>query len=107
MDYYHYYYSYSIIFLSFFLNLTFSTYALYVYRVIVASDHTQEHTHLQSVEIPWTRDRPIAEASTWQHITLRRQTSLTPAGLEPAIPAREWPQSQSSDRAVTGNGSNV
>jgi len=57
-------------------------------------------THSQSVEILWTRDRPSAEASTWQHITFRRQTSLTPAGLEPATPAREWPQTRSLNRMV-------
>jgi len=112
VDYYYYhYYCYSIIFLSFLLSLTYSTYSLFVYRIIVASDHTQGHTHSlthsQSVEILWPRGRPIAEASIWQHIIFRRQTSLTPEGLEPAIPARKWPQTHSLDRAVTGNGSNV
>jgi hypothetical protein len=32
-------------FFSFFLSLNSSTYSLYVYRLIVASDHTQWHTH--------------------------------------------------------------
>jgi len=64
-------------------------------------------THSQSVEILWTRDWPIAEASTWQHVTFIMQTYLAPAGLEPAIPAREWPQTHSLNRTVTGNGNNV
>ena len=36
----------------------------------------------------WTGDKPVAETSTWQHITLnKRQTSMPPVGFEPAIPA--------------------
>jgi len=29
---------------------------------------------------------------------------MPPAGLEPAIPASEWPQTYNSDRAATGIG---
>jgi hypothetical protein len=37
----------------------------------------------------YTSDRPDAETSTWQHITLTRDISILPLGLEPAIPASE------------------
>jgi hypothetical protein len=50
---------------------------------------TLRHT-THSVGLPWTSDRPDAEASTWQHTTLTRdKTSMLPAGFEPALPARE------------------
>jgi hypothetical protein len=38
------------------------------------------------------------------HNTQKRQTSLPPAGFEPAIPASEWPHTHALDRAVTGIG---
>ena len=34
----------------------------------------------------------------------KRQTSMLPAGLEPTIPASEWPQTYALDRAATGIG---
>jgi len=45
-----------------------------VQRVIVASDYTQwhTHTHTHSVELPWTRDQPVGETSTWRHTTITR-----------------------------------
>jgi hypothetical protein len=38
-----------------------------MYRVTVASDHTQwhTHTHTHSVGLPWTKDWPIARTSTY------------------------------------------
>jgi len=37
----------------------------------VSSSHTHTHTHTHhSIVLPWTRDRTVAKASTWQHITL-------------------------------------
>jgi hypothetical protein len=55
---------------------------------------------------PWTRDRPVAEASTYTtHNIHKRQTSMLPAGLKPAIPASERPQTYSLDRVATGIGS--
>ena len=30
------------------------------------------HTHIQSVGLLWTSDRPVAETSTWQHTTITR-----------------------------------
>jgi hypothetical protein len=34
--------------------------------------------HTQSLGLLWTRDRPFAEALTWQHATLRRDTCPCP-----------------------------
>jgi hypothetical protein len=50
-------------------------------------DHTYKHT----VELLWTSDQPVAEASTYtrQH---NRQTSIPRAGFEPATPATKRPQ---------------
>jgi hypothetical protein len=43
-----------------------------------------------SVGIPWTRDRPIAEAyNCTVHNIYKRQTSMPPVRFEPAIPANE------------------
>jgi hypothetical protein len=59
-------------------------------RVLASSffkfrNHTQDTT--QSVELLWTSDRPVAETSTWQtHNTHNKQTSMPPAGFEPAMP---------------------
>ena len=38
------------------------------------------------------------------HNTLKTETSMTPAGFEPAIPAVERPQAHNLDRAATRNG---
>jgi len=36
--------------------------------------------------------------------THKRQTSMTPAGFESTIPAREWPQNRASNCTATGIG---
>jgi hypothetical protein len=41
---------------------------------------TLRHT-TQSVGLLWTRDRPVAETSTWQHKHCTRQTSIPPGGI--------------------------
>jgi hypothetical protein len=64
---------------------------------------TIKHTP-QSVGLLWTRDRPVAETSTWQHKHCRRQISTPPVGFEPKSPASARPQTYSLDRAVTGIG---
>jgi len=52
---------------------------------------TLSDTH--SVGLLCTRDRPVAETSTWQHTTLRREThSFPPAGFELTVPANGRPQ---------------
>jgi hypothetical protein len=35
------------------------------------------------------------------HNVHKRQTSMPPVGFEPAIPANEWPQTHTLDRAAT------
>jgi hypothetical protein len=45
---------------------------------------------LQSVGLLWTGDRPVSETSTWQNNT--HETSMSPAGFEPAVAASERPQ---------------
>jgi hypothetical protein len=46
----------------------------------------------QSGGLLWTRDRPVAETSTWQHKLYKRQTSMLQVGFEPTIPASARPQ---------------
>jgi len=59
-----------------------------------------------SVGLLWTNCQPEAKTSTWQttHITHKRQTSMPQAGLKPAIPTSERPQTHASDHAATGIG---
>ena len=61
----------------------------------------------QSVEFLWTSDQPVAETSTWQHVTLttdKQTTSKHPVGFEPKISAGELPKTYALDRAATGIG---
>jgi hypothetical protein len=63
--------------------------------------HTCTHAHF--IWLPWIWDRPVAEASTWQHTTLARdRPPVCPAEFEPTIPATELPQTHAFDRAATG-----
>jgi len=39
---------------------------------------TLNDTHTHSVGILWTRDLPVAETSTWQHTTLKRDRHSCP-----------------------------
>jgi hypothetical protein len=64
---------------------------------------TLKHTP-HSVRLLWTRDRPVAETSIWQHKHCTRQTSMPPVGYEPAIPATARPQTNALNRAATGIG---
>jgi len=40
--------------------------------------HTQTHTHTHSIGLPWTRDRPFAETSTWHRTTFTRDRHARP-----------------------------
>jgi len=67
------------------------------YRRFTISHHIRYHL--------WTRNRPVAETSTWQHTTLSvDRHPCPPTGLEPAIPASEQPLTHASDRSPTGIG---
>ena len=46
-------------------------------------------------------DQSTAETSTWQHIALKSDTRMRPAGFEPAIPASEQPQIHALDHVAT------
>jgi hypothetical protein len=56
------------------------------------------------VGLLWTRDRPVAETSTWQNKHCTRQTSMPLVGIEPTIPTSAWPQTHALGRATTGIG---
>jgi len=45
--------------------------------------HTYKHTFVRTLS---TSNRPLAETSTQQHTTHKRETSIPPAGFEPAVP---------------------
>ena len=58
-----------------------------------------------SVGLLWTSDQPDAQTSTCTtHNTHNRQTSMPLVGFEPAIPARERPQTHALDDAANGIG---
>jgi hypothetical protein len=57
------------------------------------------------VGLLWMSDQPVAETSTCTARNIyKKLTSITTAGLEPATPASERPQTQALDRAVSGVG---
>ena len=56
----------------------------------MAHTHTHTHTHTRLL---WTGDQPDAQTSTrTTNNTQNKQTSMPPAGFEPAIPAIDRPQ---------------
>jgi hypothetical protein len=67
---------------------------------------SRSHTHTtHSVGLLWTSDQPDAQTATYKtHNTHKRQTSMPPAGFEPAIPTSERPQTHALDGATTGIG---
>ena len=54
----------------------------------------------QSIGLLWTRDRPVAETSTWEHI----RNSILLAGFEPAIPKSYRPHILTLDSSANGIG---
>jgi hypothetical protein len=67
-------------FLSFFL--LFLSVSDMFYLITLNNTHT--HTHTQSVGLLWTRNRPVAEISTWQH--LQETESRTAGGIRTRNP---------------------
>jgi len=69
--------------------------------LVIEASRSQSHTP-QSAGLLWTNDQPDAETSpdNTQH---SQETSMPPAGIEPAIPASERPQTHALDRAATGS----
>jgi hypothetical protein len=37
-------------------------------------------THVREVELPWTKDRPVAEITTWQDTELIQETNVRAPG---------------------------
>ena len=63
---------------------------------------TLRHTIIGSIPLDeWSAQLRNLYLTT--HNTHKSQTSMAPAGIEPAIPAREWPQTHTLDRAATDN----
>jgi hypothetical protein len=71
---------------------------LLLHLITLSDKHIHTHTHAHSVGPLWTRYRPVAETSTWQHTTLKTDKQTCPAmGFEPAIPASQRPQTHALD----------
>ena len=49
--------------------------------------HTHTHTHTRSVGLIWTRDRPVAETSTWQNTTVTTDIHA-PGGIRTHNPTK-------------------
>jgi len=63
--------------------LSFLVLSLYL-RGLLLHPITLIDTH--SVELPYTRDRPVAEGCTCTKNNIhKRQTSMSPAGFEPTV----------------------
>jgi len=57
-------------------------------------------TQKQSVGFSWRRDRPVAETSTCTTNIHKRQTVMSPAGFEAAVPTSERPDFYTSARPL-------
>jgi hypothetical protein len=94
------YYFFFSFFLCWLLQATFEFYPPHSWGFEITHTDTT-----QSIGLLWASDQPVAETSTWQtHNTHNRQTSMPPAGFEPAIPAGERLQTHALDRSATGIG---
>ena len=70
--------------------------------LLVGFSKLQSYTQ-HSVGLLWRSHQPDAETYTSQHVTRTRyKYPCPPAGFEPAIPAREGPQTHALDRTATG-----
>ena len=70
--------------------------------IIDAQDHTQtHHTWYDSSRRVMSPRRDLYLTT---HNAHKRQTSIHPAGFEPAIPASKRPQTHALDRAATRTG---
>ena len=74
--------------------------------VDVSRSHTTTHIHTctQSVGLPCTSDQLVLQTATCTARNKHKRGAPMPsAGFEPAIPARERPQTHALDRAATGS----
>jgi hypothetical protein len=51
-------------------------------------DQTQTHTRARSVGLLWTRGRPVAEPSAWQHTTFTKDGIHAPGGIQTRNPSK-------------------
>ena len=74
-------------------------------REILLHLNTLNATLTHSIGLFWTKNQPVAEASTNTiHNIRKRQTSMSPAGFEPAVPASKCPNIHALNRPATGIG---
>ena len=87
------------------LNFLFHGSTATVGQVLPIDEVSRSHSDTpHSIGIFRTSDRPVAEASTWQHTTLAIDISMPPAVFEPATPASERPHTYTLDREAIGIG---
>ena len=60
----------------------------YTWAHSLTHKHTHTHTHIHSVGFLCTRDRLVAETSTWQHTTLTRDIYLWAGGIRTRNPSK-------------------
>ena len=95
--------------ISFFLSFFLSPASVYLTSLRVEGyysfDHTQWHTTVGRAP-PDEGSARHKDLYLTTHNTYNRQTSMAPAGFEPATPAGEWLQTHALDRSATGIGTN-
>jgi hypothetical protein len=99
------------------LSLTDCAYRILFFGATTLLGHSRHYVQVSrwhtgiphSVEPLWTRDRPVAETSTWHHTTLTRdrQTSVPPVRFKPATTPSERPQTDALDRLATRIGTRL
>ena len=73
---------------------------------MITMTHIQTHTHTHEIGRTPLDDRSARRRELYvaTHVDCKRQTSMPPAGLEPAIPASERQQVHTLDHTATGMG---
>jgi len=75
--------------------------------LIIEGSRLHAHTP-HSVTFLWRNEQANAETYSWQHTTLSKcRHPTSPAGLEPAIPASERPQTRALESVATEIDTNV
>ena len=79
---------------------------LHMITMTYTRTHTHTHTHTDMRTRTPLDDRSARPRDLYvaTHIDRKRQKSMPPTRLEPAIPASERPQTHTSDHAATGMG---
>jgi hypothetical protein len=69
--------------------------------LLIIEDLRSHSDTTHSVGLLWTNDHPMQRLYLITHNTHKRQTTMPPAGLEPAISESERPQTHVLDRVPT------